>query len=118
METTENHEQITGLVQAMYAEFTTKMAPALSADHKYSTAMMQRGLEILVAHFQTGQTADSALILQQDSYSAARLAKALRNRDKAVTGSADLHDRLEQDVRRRRKHGHHNDKKSRRQAGC
>lgn len=103
MKTTENHEQITGLVQAMYAEFTAKLAPALSADHKYSTAMMKRGLEILVAHFQTGQTTDSPLILQQDSYSAARLAKALRDRDIQAGVSDELHDRLTQDVRRRQK---------------
>ena len=103
METTENHEQITGLARAIYAEFTDKLAPALSAEHKYSTAMMKRGLEILIAHFQDDQKTDPSVVIQKNSYSPASLAKALRNRDKAVTGSADLHDRLEQDVSRRRK---------------
>ena len=36
--------QITGLIAALYADFTEKMAPALPPEQNYNAAMMKRGL--------------------------------------------------------------------------
>lgn len=101
MQTKQSQDQITGLAKAMHAEFTQHIAPALSAEQKYSAAMMKRGLEILVAHLQTEQSADTASASPQDSLSPVRLARALRNREAAGLPD-DLQDYLAKDVCRRR----------------
>lgn len=99
----ENQEQITGLVMALYAEFTEKMAPALPQDQNYSAAMMKRGLEILAAYIRSEDNSDELSFSQQGVYSPARLAEALRNRDASVTASDELHKLLADDVHCRRR---------------
>ena len=101
MQTKQSQDQITGLAKAMHAEFTQHIAPALSAEQKYSVAMMKRGLEILVAHLQTEQNTKSRAAPQPDDVSAGHLARALRNREAAGLPD-DLQDYLAKDVRRRR----------------
>ena len=102
MQNKQTQDRITGLAKAMHAEFTQNLAPALSAEHKYSAAMMKRGLEILVAHLQAEQSADTASASPQDSLSPVRLARALRNREAGGLPD-DLRDQLAKDVSRRRK---------------
>ena len=41
--------EITRLIEAIYADFTDKIAPALPPEQNYNAAMMKRGLEILAA---------------------------------------------------------------------
>lgn len=94
--------QITGLIAALYADFTEKMAPALPPEQNYNAAMMKRGLEILAASLRSEENEDEVNLSQQGGYSPAQLAKALRHRDSAVTASDQLHKQLTDDVHRRR----------------
>ena len=95
--------QITGLVEAIYADFTEKMAPALPAEQNYNAAMMKRGLEILAAYIRSDDSCAQFNLSQQGVYSQAQLAKAIRNRDAAVAASDELHKLLADDVHRRRR---------------
>ena len=101
MTDTQMKAQITGLVEAMYAEFSEQMAPSLPPDQNYRAAMMKRGLEILAAHLRSEHAVKDASFSEQSGYSAAELAQALRNRDPAVMLSDKLHKLLAEDVQRR-----------------
>lgn len=94
--------QITGLIAALYADFTEKMAPALPPEQNYNAAMMKRGLEILAAHIASENNRKSFHVSQRCVYSAAELAKALRNRDSEMMAHQDLHKLLMDDVQYRR----------------
>ena len=95
--------QITGLIEAIYADFTEKMAPALPPEQNYNAAMMKRGLEILAAHIGSENSATQFNLSQAEVYSPAQLAKALRTRDTTVAKSEGLHKLLAEDVQRRRR---------------
>jgi len=107
MMTTENQKQISGLVDALYAEFTEKMAPAMPPEHKYSAAMMKRGLEILAAYVAADNCTDNNTggfsAARHDPYSDLELARALRQRDPGLPAADELHRLLADDVQSRRR---------------
>ena len=94
--------QITGLIEAIYADFTGKITPALPPEQNYNAAMMKRGLEILATSLRSEDNEDEVTFSQLRGCSPVQLAKALRHRDTAVTESEGLHKLLTDDVHRRR----------------
>ena len=65
--------QITGLIAALYADFTEKMAPAWPPEQNYNAARMKRGPEILAAHIASENNRKSFHVSQRCVYSAAEL---------------------------------------------
>lgn len=112
--------EISGLMNAIYAEFTEKIAPALPPEHKYSAAMMKRGLEILAAYVNPDANPDARTDASRDEstdgfsfarhghYSDAQLAKALRDRDPGLPGADELHKQLADNVQSRRRQANPN----------
>ena len=108
--------EISGLMNAIYAEFTEKIAPALPPEHKYSAAMMKRGLEILAAYVNPDARTDASRDESTDGFSFARhghysdaqLAKALRDRDLGLPGADELHKQLADNVQSRRRQANPN----------
>ena len=96
--------QIKGLVNAIYADFTEQIAPALPANQKYNAAMMKRRLEILAAHLRLDneQQADSRFTLSGQPFSRSQFARALRDRQDIAVSSDKLREDLKSDVMHRR----------------
>ena len=96
--------QIKGLVDALYSDFTGKIASALPESQKYNVAMIKRSLEILAAHLQLDnhEQVDDALKLSGQLISRSLLVKALRDRQDIGVSSDVLREELKSDVMHRR----------------